>query len=151
MNSESVGKLQQVSGLTIPHNINLPAPDRAQRSDSHRLCSLLESSSQGLTREFYALLNVGRVALLAITVCCSMSAQGLDKPLATTAFTSSIANTAQPPGPAPEGMVWIPGGEFSMGSEGSLRESFCGLPGVTATRCPSTASMWTASGWTRPT
>ena len=126
MNSESVGKLQQVSGLTIPHNINLPAPDRAQRSDSHRLCSLLESSSQGLTREFYALLNVGRVALLAITVCCSMSAQGLDKPLATTAFTSSIANTAQPPGPAPEGMVWIPGGEFSMGSEGkSEGKSFC--------------------------
>src|SRR5262244_2472925 len=31
---------------------------------------------------------------------------------------------------APDGMAWIPGGEFSMGSDVSA-EAFCGLPGVT--------------------
>src|SRR5215471_19480403 len=31
-------------------------------------------------------------------------------------FAPTIANTAPAPASAPEGMVWIPGGEFSMGA-----------------------------------
>ena len=34
----------------------------------------------------------------------------------TSGFEPTIANTDHPPGKAPEGMVWIPGGEFSMGA-----------------------------------
>lgn len=34
------------------------------------------------------------------------------------------------PGPAPEGMVWIPGGQFEMGSDG-VNDSLCELPGLT--------------------
>jgi formylglycine-generating enzyme required for sulfatase activity len=33
------------------------------------------------------------------------------------AFEPTAANTAPAPGKAPEGMVWIPGGEFSMGAQ----------------------------------
>ena len=31
-------------------------------------------------------------------------------------FQETITNKTPPPGPAPEGMVWIPGGRFSMGA-----------------------------------
>src|SRR5438552_13098605 len=34
----------------------------------------------------------------------------------TAEFQPTVANKNQPPGKAPEGMVWIPGGEFSMGA-----------------------------------
>src|SRR5438132_9859120 len=43
------------------------------------------------------------------------------------AFGPTITNKTRAPNPAPEGMVWIPGGEFSMGSP-SASESLCGLP-----------------------
>jgi formylglycine-generating enzyme len=39
-------------------------------------------------------------------------------------------NRTPAPGAAPEGMVWISGGEFSMGSDAS-GEALCSLPGVT--------------------
>ncbi len=45
-------------------------------------------------------------------------------------FQTTVENTDPAPGPAPEGMFWIPGGEFSMGSDGCT-ESLCALPGVT--------------------
>ena len=34
-------------------------------------------------------------------------------------FARTVANNAAFPGKAPEGMVWIPGGEFSMGAAGN--------------------------------
>ncbi len=37
-----------------------------------------------------------------------------------TPFAATIPETASPPGPAPEGMAWIPGGEFSMGAADPL-------------------------------
>jgi len=46
------------------------------------------------------------------------------------AFVPTVENESRPSGPAPDGMVWIPGGEFSMGSD-AADESLCHQPGVT--------------------
>ncbi len=51
------------------------------------------------------------------------------------AFGATAANGISAPAPAPKGMVWIPGGEFSMGSNVDS-ESLCSQPGVTRDAAP---------------
>lgn len=51
------------------------------------------------------------------------------------AFGPTIPNDLKSSEPAPIGMVWIPGGEFSMGSNVDS-ESLCSLPGVTRDAAP---------------
>lgn len=50
-------------------------------------------------------------------------------------FKPTIENKKKPAGKAPKGMVWIPGGEFSMGSNVE-DESLCSLSGVTKDAAP---------------
>ena len=57
------------------------------------------------------------------------------KPAASSPFGPTVQNKSAPPGSAPKGMVWIPGGEFSMGSTIET-EALCGLPGVTGDALP---------------
>ncbi len=45
-------------------------------------------------------------------------------------FLPTVENETRPNSSAPDGMVWIPGGEFSMGCDSS-GDSHCQLPGLT--------------------
>jgi sulfatase modifying factor 1 len=53
----------------------------------------------------------------------------------TDSYAPTVENKESPPAEPPAGMVWIPGGEFSMGSD-VQSESLCGLPGVTRDAVP---------------
>lgn len=50
-------------------------------------------------------------------------------------FKPTVENKNKPSGKAPKGMVWIPGGEFSMGSNVE-DESLCSMKGVTKDAAP---------------
>ena len=50
------------------------------------------------------------------------------------AFLPTVPNTAPAPGPAPEGMVWIPGGEFSMGAADPPDLNDVGMSAMTDSR-----------------
>ena len=54
------------------------------------------------------------LAALALNACLAGSARS--QQVNETGFVATISNNTAAPKPAPEGMVWIPGGEFSMGS-----------------------------------
>jgi formylglycine-generating enzyme len=70
-----------------------------------------------------ALAAIGLVAAIVVSVTRSPR-MDVDAPAplaapavpAAATFSPTVANTTTPPGPAPAGMVWIPGGEFSMGA-----------------------------------
>jgi len=59
----------------------------------------------------------------------SASVDAESKSLADTGVTfgPTVPNTQPPPGPAPKGMVWIPGGEFSMGAQDPPDSNMVGM------------------------
>jgi len=49
-------------------------------------------------------------------------------------FGSTIPNAASPADPAPQGMVWIPGGEFSMGAQDPPDKDMVGMKAIIDSR-----------------
>ena len=71
---------------------------------------------------------IGTAGITMLTAGCR-SAPGQSTDAAASFAPTREAVTARP-APAPEGMVWIPGGEFSMGSDASA-DALCDVPGIT--------------------
>ncbi len=82
------------------------------------------------------ILSIARVALLAMAVFSVLAKEAGNPNEAGTALAPTIPNKTAPPGPAPEGMVWIPGGEFSMGSDGKCDGKSCCSPATVADALP---------------
>jgi sulfatase modifying factor 1 len=47
----------------------------------------------------------------------TLASASLSSPSTSSGFLSTVEHKTRPSGPAPDGMVWIPGGEFSMGAQ----------------------------------
>src|SRR2546422_9545667 len=56
---------------------------------------------------------ISRIAVIGYS---PVLAQWVDAQESSSAFEPTLPNKTRAPGKAPEGMVWIPGGEFSMGA-----------------------------------
>ena len=82
------------------------------------------------------ILSIAWVALLAMAVFSVLAKEAGNPNETGTAFAPTIPNKTAPPGPAPEGMVWIPGGEFSMGSDGKCDGKSCCSPATVADAIP---------------
>jgi formylglycine-generating enzyme len=66
--------------------------------------------------------------LLIICSALILGASSIAEAMATgtSPFAPTIPNRMHSPGSLPQGMVWIPGGEFSMGSDDPTHDTVCG-------------------------
>src|SRR5215470_7437403 len=83
------------------------------------------------------ILTLGFLTAAVFTVLAMKPSRSPEPPASSTssAFSSTAANTSPALDVAPPGMVWIPGGEFSMGTA-SESESLCTMPGMTHDASP---------------
>src|SRR5215831_4834298 len=110
---------------------------------------LRNSKKKGLQRGRWFLV-LGLVTAAGITLYAMKAARSNGSPTSTSetehayesdtsavssAFAPTVPNLAPAPGTGPAGMVWIPGGEFSMGSPVES-ESLCSMPGMTRDASP---------------
>src|SRR5215468_2480071 len=110
---------------------------------------LRNSKKKGLQRGRWFLV-LGLVTAAGITLYAMKAARSNGSPSSTneiehadefdtsavsSAFAPTVPNSTPAPGTVPAGMVWIPGGEFSMGSP-LESESLCSMPGMSRDASP---------------
>lgn len=86
-------------------------------------------------RVAFWLLALAAAGVVAVTAYSMLPSRPPPSLVSTTEFIPTKPNRAAPPGPAPKGMVWVPGGEFSMGASQAC-ESLCSVPGLTTDSLP---------------
>ncbi len=119
-------------------NIVLKSPIRPQRS------TLPTKARSGKWPSAFAAATVAAIAFMTAAALAAPIAEAPPIPTSAevpanstaSAFAPTVPNLARAPGPAPEGMVWIPGGEFSMGSEGKCNGASCCSPATVADALP---------------
>ncbi len=73
---------------------------------------------------------VSQIAAVCLALLAACAAPPADPTPSASTFQPTCPNDAPAPSPAPDGMVWIPRGEFSMGAA-SATDALCAIPGVT--------------------
>jgi sulfatase modifying factor 1 len=69
-------------------------------------------------RKWWVLLaSVATAGVVVIAATALRSKPAGEQPITTQQFLPTVENKNRPASPSPEGMVWIPGGEFSMGAQ----------------------------------
>jgi formylglycine-generating enzyme len=74
--------------------------------------------------------------LIALCFGLSLAFTNLAAAASPVDFAPTIPNKTPAPGPAPKGMVWIPGGEFSMGASGTVDGVSCCSPSTVSDTGP---------------
>ncbi len=99
----------------------------------HTVLSLDPTPGNSATRESFLcaapLISVFFVLLLGSFHFMGTGLQASSKAPASagTAFGPTVPNTQPAPSPGPKGMVWIPGGEFSMGAQDAPDMNMVGM------------------------
>src|SRR4051812_30382801 len=93
----------------------------------------LSSKRDPTTRTLLVLLALAAIGAGAWWVNAGRSPKGASTSTETS-FQPTVANTRSAPGSPPEGMVWIPGGEFAMGAAEAPGMNMVGMQATTDSR-----------------
>jgi formylglycine-generating enzyme required for sulfatase activity len=129
--SSSIGE----SGCTVIHGLERGNEMRNRRRNLKMVAHGQRSGVAFPSRWKWAGAVIFAIALVVAGAVLLNQSTQVNGPSAAAAFLPTVENKTPPPTPAPEGMVWIPGGQFSMGST-IESEALCGLPGLTADALP---------------